>query len=191
MGDEQKFDVNELIEIHLSPASDERHVWVHTHGMVKLGKPELEIRDVPLLFQAAAGHMVNSLADYILNEEDDVKLGHIFSSSPFEMVYLIRLEPIEGQEDHFAEDRWALMHPADAQVELPAVTCPSCGTKVVAALLDREGYSPGDEIEGYFDALVDRGLLTRMPTPKGERDQYQPTALGVAVADVETCDGSE
>jgi hypothetical protein len=191
VGEEQKFDVNELIEVHLSPSDDERYVWVHTHGMAKLGKPELEVRDVPLLFQAAAGHMVNNLADYILNEEAEVKLGHIFSSNPFEMVYLARLEPIGGQEDHYVDDRWALMHPAVAQLDMPLVACPSCSRKVVATLLSREGYAPGEDMEEYFDVLVDQGLLIRMPTPRGEQSQYQPTARGVAVANVETCSNGQ
>lgn len=191
MTEEQKFDVNELIQVHLSPASDDRHVWVHTHGMAKLGKPELEIRNVPLLFQAAAGFMVNELADYIFNADKEVKLGHVFSSHPFEYIYLMRLEPIEGQEDHFTDDRWALVHPSVAQLDLPLLTCSDCSSKVLAALLAREGYAPGENIEEYFDALVDKGLVIRLPVPVGEHEQYHPTARGVAVANVETCGDGE
>lgn len=44
--------------------------WVHTHGLAHFNRPELEIRNVPSLFVAAAGEILNEIADYMLNETD-------------------------------------------------------------------------------------------------------------------------
>ena len=44
--------------------------WVHTHGLSRFGRPELEIRNVPELFFVAAGQLLNEVADYMLNDTD-------------------------------------------------------------------------------------------------------------------------
>jgi hypothetical protein len=47
----------------------------YTRGMSKFGKPELEIRDVPLFLGPAATQILNAVADYMINDEADIKLG--------------------------------------------------------------------------------------------------------------------
>lgn len=42
--------------------------WLHTHGLAAHGKPELEIRDVPLFLGKLACSLLNELADYMLND---------------------------------------------------------------------------------------------------------------------------
>jgi hypothetical protein len=42
--------------------------WLHTHGLAAHGKPELEIRDVPLFLGKLACRLLNELADYMLND---------------------------------------------------------------------------------------------------------------------------
>jgi len=42
--------------------------WLHTHGLDAHGKPELEIRGVPLFLGAAAAALLNELADHLLND---------------------------------------------------------------------------------------------------------------------------
>lgn len=42
--------------------------WLHTHGLAAHGKPELEMRNVPLFLGAAAAGLLNDLADYLLND---------------------------------------------------------------------------------------------------------------------------
>jgi hypothetical protein len=42
--------------------------WLHTHGLAAHGKPELEIRNVPVFLGAAAGALLNDLAGYLLND---------------------------------------------------------------------------------------------------------------------------
>ncbi len=42
--------------------------WLHTHGLAAHGKPELEMRNVPLFLGQAAAAVLNDLADYLLND---------------------------------------------------------------------------------------------------------------------------
>jgi hypothetical protein len=55
------------VEIHLvtdGPAKG----WSHTHGLAAHGRPELEIRGVPLFLGSATARLLNDLADYLLND---------------------------------------------------------------------------------------------------------------------------
>ncbi len=63
----QRLDPKREIEVHHvtdGPAKG----WIHTHGLEAHGKPELEIRGVPLFLGAAATGLLNELADYLLND---------------------------------------------------------------------------------------------------------------------------
>ncbi len=42
--------------------------WIHTHGLDAHGKPELEMRNIPLFLGAAATGILNDLADHLLND---------------------------------------------------------------------------------------------------------------------------
>ena len=42
--------------------------WLHTHGLDAHGKPELEMRSVPLFLGGAATGLLNELADHLLND---------------------------------------------------------------------------------------------------------------------------
>jgi hypothetical protein len=42
--------------------------WLHSHGLAAHGKPELEIRNVPLFLGRLAAGLLNDLADYLLND---------------------------------------------------------------------------------------------------------------------------
>lgn len=44
-------------------------VWLHTHGLWRCGKPELEMLDVPTEHALAAGHILNTLAELMLEGE--------------------------------------------------------------------------------------------------------------------------
>ncbi len=72
----RRIDVRKLIEIHHLTDGPCKG-WVHTHGLAKLGRPELEIRHVPPLFVSSAGRILNSVAEYMLGNEDKPVLpGH-------------------------------------------------------------------------------------------------------------------
>ena len=42
--------------------------WIHTHGLARHGKPELEIRGAPLFMSRAGAAILNDIADYLLND---------------------------------------------------------------------------------------------------------------------------
>lgn len=63
--------VNIVKEIHVDAVVDgPAKGWVHTHGLDRFGRPELEIRNVPTLFSAAACALLNEVADYMVNGTD-------------------------------------------------------------------------------------------------------------------------
>lgn len=42
--------------------------WLHTHGLARHGKPELELRHVPMFLRTPACSLLNRVADYLLND---------------------------------------------------------------------------------------------------------------------------
>jgi hypothetical protein len=72
----RKIDVRKLIQIHHLTDGPCKG-WVHTHGLAKLGRPELEIRNVPALFVSSACRILNMVAEYMLEHHDKPVLpGH-------------------------------------------------------------------------------------------------------------------
>lgn len=61
-----RIDVVKEIQVH-NVTDGPAKGWVHTHGLAKFGKPELEIRNVPSIFGTAACSMLNGIADYMVN----------------------------------------------------------------------------------------------------------------------------
>lgn len=103
-----KIDVTEEIEYHI--VSQEPVVgWVHTHGMAKFGKPELEIRDVPLFLSKGALSVLCEVCDYILNTGNNVRLGQTMEVERNMIFQFVKSTPIEGAEDHFRDERWQLV----------------------------------------------------------------------------------
>jgi uncharacterized protein YegJ (DUF2314 family) len=50
------------------PRNNDGTGWLHTHGLQRCGRPELEMLDVPLSSGSAAGHMLNHIAQRVLEE---------------------------------------------------------------------------------------------------------------------------
>lgn len=104
-------DVTKLIAIHI--VSDDRG-WVHTHGMDKLGLPELEIRGVPLYFAGLAVGLLNHVAQYMYDGKNGVgsakpvELNQVMSVDAMSTFKFVKLPPMEGDEAHFEVERWAL-----------------------------------------------------------------------------------
>ena len=89
-------DVQKEIQLHFvtdGPAKG----WCHTHGMVKFGQPELEIRNVPSIFMSSAASILNHVADYMLNHaKKPVKAGH---NMEIDRVTIIHFEDSTGDEE--------------------------------------------------------------------------------------------
>jgi hypothetical protein len=63
----KRVNVIKAIQVHVVTEGAAKG-WAHTHGMNALGFPELEIRNVPTMFAAAATEILNRIADYMVND---------------------------------------------------------------------------------------------------------------------------
>jgi len=55
------FDIREHVHLHIEPEAG----WFHTHGLVKFGRPELEIYAVPAELEAAAFRTLLDVSQYV------------------------------------------------------------------------------------------------------------------------------
>lgn len=105
---EDQFD----IQLHAVTNGADQSGWIHTHGMDKLGCPDLEIRGVPLFLVEPAAMLLNKVVQYMVdlvrNGGEQVQLGHTMSAGPLSIFRFVKLEPIPGDEEHFEHERWAL-----------------------------------------------------------------------------------
>lgn len=62
------FDAREHVHVHAESADDEERdgSWFHTHGLLKFGRPEMEIYNVPPAFYGTAYGMLMDLAQYVI-----------------------------------------------------------------------------------------------------------------------------
>lgn len=61
----EDFDVRDHVTIHALRDDAGGWEWIHTHGLVKLGRPELEMHDVPPELADAASPFLNEIARYL------------------------------------------------------------------------------------------------------------------------------
>jgi hypothetical protein len=72
--DNEDFIPAEHISLHVLPAPP-KGLWVHTHGLVKFGRPELEMRGVPPELLKEAMNTTLNFASYVV-EERPIAPGH-------------------------------------------------------------------------------------------------------------------
>jgi hypothetical protein len=102
--------------------------WLHTHGLAAHGRPELEMRNVPLFLGAAAAELLNDFADDLLND----------AAAPLLANQLVQwgsssIRVVEGRPDanagydpaHYDGVRLVLVDPPDT-----GCACDSCATEL-------------------------------------------------------------
>jgi hypothetical protein len=57
-----EFDVREHVHVHLELDSG----WLHTHGLIKFGRPEMELYEVPPELQGVAFGMLLDIGQYVI-----------------------------------------------------------------------------------------------------------------------------
>jgi hypothetical protein len=62
-----RVDVQEAIIVHVVTDGLARG-WAHTHGLSAFDEPELEIRGLPCFMAPSAVGLLNTIADYMLND---------------------------------------------------------------------------------------------------------------------------
>ena len=58
-------DVREHIILHTVPMEDDGSFWIHTHGLVKFGRPEFEIYDLSAGMEEGAAIALNDMGQYV------------------------------------------------------------------------------------------------------------------------------
>jgi hypothetical protein len=59
-------DVREHVTVHAVGAESSEGAWIHTHGLIKFGRPEFELYDVPGDMASGAAAALNDLAQYVI-----------------------------------------------------------------------------------------------------------------------------
>lgn len=114
----RRLEVRRLVEVHLVPEPGSG-VWVHTHGLAAHGHPELEILGVPSYFVEAAGSLLNTVGDYVLNERP-VKAGERMQLGPLAFVRFEEAKVRPGAENHYED-------PVLRLVDSAGMVCGDCG----------------------------------------------------------------
>lgn len=77
------FAINDHVLVHTLEDPGGQGLWVHTHGMAKFGRTDLEMRAVPEQYQALASHAILTVSDYlsqgnVLKPAETLQLGNGF-----------------------------------------------------------------------------------------------------------------
>jgi hypothetical protein len=107
------------IQIHHVIGGSDTKGWVHTHGMDRLGLPELEMREVPGFLVETAASILREACGYMIDSGKKVSLGETMAISDRAVFRFVMAEAIPGQEYHYETERWQIV-----EVEC---RCEECG----------------------------------------------------------------
>lgn len=121
-----EIDPVEVLELHIV-SEGEHKGWLHTHGMAKYGLPELEMRKIPLFLKDQATDVMYMVADYLLNSGHgkEAKPGMTMGDDDC-LVQFVKSTPIDGDEEHFKDERWELTDDAMSG-KCECAGCSGCG----------------------------------------------------------------
>jgi hypothetical protein len=123
----RRLDPRRTIELHHVTDGPARG-WLHTHGLAAHGKPELEIRNVPVFLGRLAAGLLNDLADYLLNDATaPLRAGEsiAYGSSSIHVVEG-HADPDAGYDpEHYRDVRLVLTDPPEA-----AGACDECAKEL-------------------------------------------------------------
>ena len=110
--DRCEFQVGDHVQVVVT--DDDRHhpgVWVHTRGLRKFGRPDLQVRHVPGPWSddnplvKAAGHLLNALADYLARGAVILdRQTMAFPDTTGRCTFLATPDDVDSQECHFGND---------------------------------------------------------------------------------------
>lgn len=77
------FDVADHVLVHAVQEPDGQGLWLHTHGLAKFGRSELEVRGVPEPYEPLATHALKTICDYmsqgrVVRPGETMQLGAAF-----------------------------------------------------------------------------------------------------------------
>jgi hypothetical protein len=105
--------IQDIVDVHLVTDGESRG-WAHTHGMERLGLPNLQIFGIPLFMGPAAAGILNSIADYMVTSGKKVEVGQKMGLGPNCYVLLEKNAPPvwmtkEEIESHYDHERWTVV----------------------------------------------------------------------------------
>ena len=109
--------------------------WLHTHGLARHGKPELEIRGLPLFMRRAGSAILNDLAGYLLNDATAPLLPGQIIEGPGGPIRAVEGRPDDSlgyRADHYTTPRLTLV-----DAESMGCECDECAKEKAARPLFR------------------------------------------------------
>lgn len=151
--------------------------WIHTHGLWRCGRPELEMLAVPAADAATASHLLNGIAELLLEEAlpspgEPLEIGrglHV-AFRPWQEI----VAALDGETPGSQADRGEA--PDDAHAGVRAVVC-GCGP-------DEAGLWPGEVVEKLREphALVYRTTRSTQRQARLARDTWPDLAAAFSSA---------
>jgi hypothetical protein len=106
------------IHFHHVISGRETKGWVHSHGMDRLGLPELEMRNVPAFLVEAAAKILRGVCNYMIESGNKVSVGETMALSERTAFRFLKADPIPGQDNHYETERWQIV-----EVECQCAEC--------------------------------------------------------------------
>lgn len=101
----QRAKIDPVKAIDITLVSEGPHKgWVRTTGMARHRKPELEMRGVPLFLFGMAGQIINHLADMLLNETHNIRVGESIHFDGLCVFRVVESQPFTDESTMTAGD---------------------------------------------------------------------------------------
>lgn len=84
-------------------------VWVHTHGLVKYGYPELEVWGIPGFMAEDAAVLLNRVGQYMLESKSIIHADENMQLD--DRIIRFVEDPLGVAEDHYEVERFRLIDP--------------------------------------------------------------------------------
>lgn len=139
-----------VVHCNVDQPDNPKHGWIYTTGMVKYGKPELEMRRIPGYMFDVAQQILRHVARLILNTDIDINAQ--IETGPASRLTFIKSEPLPGAEELYEDDRWTIVDPED-------IMCETCGECHPAEVHQQEEHLLLSTLGMAFPELKDSDMI--------------------------------
>lgn len=125
MSQEEKKDglkVQQVVHLHAVFGNDVPFTWIHTHGLVTYGYPELEIRNLPVFMFHEGARLLNQLGQYMIDNKVGFKAGENMQIGDGRFIRFWEPPPFPSAQDHYEVERLAIVDPP----EMEQCRCEEC-----------------------------------------------------------------
>lgn len=118
-----KLKVQDVVQLHAVFGPDGPFTWIHTHGLVTYGYPELEIRNLPVFMLEDGGRLLNQIGQYMLDNKVAVKAGENMQIGERRFIHFWEPPPYPEALEHYEVERLAIVDPPGLEHRC----CEECG----------------------------------------------------------------